>query len=115
MAMRTGYIMLLLVGLTLACHRGPPGTVTPEDTPATLKVDNQRPFDMTIYIVENGVRERLGRAAGNFVTSFTIPLRYSRRAAILRFIADPVGSRALPVTQDITVEPGDEVLMRIQP
>lgn len=109
------FLVVLLIGLTLGCAKGTPGEVAPADAPATLKVDNQRPFDMTIYIIENGVRQRLGRAAGNYVTTLTIPVRYSKRAAILRFVADPVGGRALPVTQDITVEPGDEMLMRIMP
>lgn len=109
--------LLLLVGLAVlvGCSKGTPGDVVPADTPAIIKVDNQRFQDMTIYVVENGVRDRLGLARGNFTTSFTIPVRYSQRAAILRFVADPIGGAALPVTQDITVEPGDEVLMRITP
>jgi hypothetical protein len=104
--------LVLLVG----CSRGGPGDVVPADTPATLKVDNLRPMDMTIYIVPTGgIRERLGLAQASSVTTLTIPVIYSRRNAVLRFLADPIGSRALPISQDIDVGPGDEVLMRITP
>jgi hypothetical protein len=109
-------MMALVALLVVGCSKGGPGDVVPQDTPATLKIDNLRPFDMTIYIVPSGgIRERLGLARASAVTTLTIPVTYSSRRAILRFIADPVGSRSLPITQDIDVGPGDEVLMRITP
>lgn len=109
-------LMTVAVVLALGCSKGGAGEVVPKETPATLKVDNLRPQDMTIYIVPSGaVRERLGIARASAVTVLTIPVSYSSRNALIRFVADPIGGRALPVTQDIDVGPGDEVLMRITP
>ena len=112
MRLTMAVVALLLVG----CSKAGPGDVVPADAPATLKVDNLRPIDMTIYVVPSGgIRERLGLARASAVTTLKIPVTYSSRNAILRFVADPVGSRSLPITQDIDVGPGDEVLMRIVP
>lgn len=108
-------LLLLLVLAVAGCGGHQPGEVLPKETPATLKVDNQRGLDMTIYILENGSRERLGIARGSAVSTFTLPVRLTQRSAIVHFVADPIGGRALPVTQEIVVEPGDEVLMRITP
>ncbi|HWA15882.1 MAG TPA: hypothetical protein VG817_05595 [Gemmatimonadales bacterium] len=110
--------LLVMLGMmaVVGCSRGGAGEVIPTQTPATLKVDNLRPFDFTIYIVPSGgIRERLGLARAGSVTTLTIPVVYSSRNAILRFVADPVGGKALPITQDIDVGPGDEVVMRITP
>jgi hypothetical protein len=110
------YLSLMALAAVLACSQAAPGEAIPQDTPAVLKVDNMRPVDMTIYVIESGnVRERLGLARAAMVTSFTVPERLSRRNATLRFLADPIGGRALPVSQDINIGPGDEVLMRITP
>lgn len=109
-------IAALALVLVVGCSKGVPGDVVPADTPATIKIDNLRPVDLTIYVVPSGgIRERLGLARASTVTTLTIPARYSSRRAILRFVADPIGSRALPITQDIDVGPGDELLMRITP
>lgn len=109
-------ILSVLLLTVVGCSNAAPGETIPVDTPAILKVDNLRAIDMTIYIVETaGVRDRLGIARAASMTTFTIPERYSRTNVTLRFVADPVGSRALPVSQEINIGPGDEVLMRITP
>jgi sorbitol-specific phosphotransferase system component IIBC len=107
----------LAVLLVVACGSGkaPATGATPDSAVATLRVDNQRFTDMTLYVIEAGVRQRLGIAPGNTVSSFTIPRRVASGPILVRFIADPIGGKALPVTEDITVEAGDEVTMRIMP
>lgn len=110
----TGLSVAVMLLTACGTSKGPATGATPEGAVATLRVDNQRFADMTIYVIESGVRQRLGLAPGNRVTSFTIPRRMSG-AVLLRFSADPIGGRALPVTEDIIVESGDEVTMRITP
>lgn len=110
----TAVSLVALVGC--GGHQGSAGSATPSpDSITTLKVDNQRFQDMTIYVVEGALRQRLGLASGNSVSSFTIPRRFTTGPVLVRFLADPVGGRALPISEDITVEPGDEITMRIPP
>lgn len=65
---------------------------------------------MTVYVIEGVTRLRLGIARGNATTPLTIPDHLVRGgAASLRFFADPIGGRGLPVSEEIIVEPGDTV------
>ncbi len=112
-ALGTLAVLILLSG----CGGSAPPTtsVAPDATVARLRVDNQRFTDMTLYVIEGSVRTRMGIAPGNTVSTFTIPRRVTSGPILVRFVADPIGGKALPVTEDITVEPGDEVTMRIMP
>lgn len=80
----------------------------------TVEVDNQALADMNIYVVRGGgQRIRLGMATGLSKTRFTIPQGIVFGSTSLRFLADPVGSRATPVSEEITVVEGDVVVLRI--
>jgi hypothetical protein len=81
----------------------------------TVQVDNQALADMTIYVLRGGQRVRLGLATGLTKTRFTIPQGIVFGSSVLRFLADPVGSRVTPVSEEITVVEGEEVVLRIPP
>lgn len=80
-----------------------------------LQVENQGFSDMTIYAVSGAQRVRLGLATGNSTKSFTIPNYLIRGAGPLRFLADPVGGNRTPVSEEVTVQPGDIVSLTIPP
>ena len=80
-----------------------------------LQVENQGFSDMVIYVVNDAQRVRLGLATGNSSKSFTIPNYLIRGAGPLRFLADPVGGTRTPVSEEITVQPGDIVSLTIPP
>jgi hypothetical protein len=80
-----------------------------------LRVENQGFSDMVIYAVTGTQRVRLGLAPGNSTQSFTIPKYLIRGAGPIRFLADPVGSDRTPVSEEITVQPGDIVRLTIPP
>ena len=113
--------MLLTVALVAgsvsmsACggaRQGPRGS----DPPTMLQVDNQRFLDMNIYLVTSGgARIRLGTATGNSSTTLRIPATYVFGGSELRFLADPIGAASTPVSQSITVFPGDNVKLIIPP
>ena len=91
---------------------GGPGVVQER---TTLVVDNQNFLDFTIYLIAGGQRIRLGLATGNTKTRMTIPAQFVFGATSLQFQADPIGGRRAPVSQAITVSPGDEVELTIPP
>ena len=81
----------------------------------TLRVDNQSVADMTIYAIRGGQKVRLGLATGIRVSTFTIPSSLIFGSTPLRFLADPIGSSRTPVSDEITVSPGDVVSLTIPP
>jgi hypothetical protein len=54
-------------------------------------------------------------ATGNSTQSFTIPNYLIRGSGPIRFLADPVGGERTPVSEEITVQPGDVVGLTIPP
>lgn len=108
--------LLLLVALVTACGSGRQAdeeTPAPLDSKTTLRVDNAGFLDMTIYLLDGSQRVRLGIAKGNAVTDLTIPPHLMRGVASLRFLADPIGGNRSPVSDEIVVEPGDQVTLYI--
>ena len=107
---------LLCLTALLACHRaGTPGSASPASTAqaTVVKVDNRGFLNMTIYVLDHTQRVRLGTANGNQVTPLTIPSYLVLGPVSLRFLCDPIGSERIPVSEEITVVPGDEVLLII--
>jgi hypothetical protein len=106
-------ILLLAVG-ACAGMGGGSGNPNPNE-PTVVEVDNRGFADMTIFAVRTSQRVRLGIATGNSKTRLTIPTSVSSGLATLRFIADPIGGRRNSVSQEITVAPGDTVVLTIPP
>jgi hypothetical protein len=103
------------IGLTLGCSRNRAQTEIDPNAETRVVVDNQAFPDMTIYVLEGGRRVRLGLAGGNSKTTFTIPKYQVQTLTSIRFLADPIGSNRTPISESITVSPGDEVTLRIPP
>jgi len=80
-----------------------------------VQVDNQGFADMTVYAARNSQRQRLGTAIGNSKTNFDIPSSLMSGLTPLRFVADPIGGRRASVSEEITVSPGDTVVLTIPP
>ena len=80
-----------------------------------LQVDNRGFADMVIYAVSGTQRVRLGLANGNSTRSFTIPVTLTRGSGPLRFVADPIGGSRSPVSEEMSVQPGDIVTLTIPP
>lgn len=118
-------ILLVVAVMVGGCAQAGTGTATGDVAPAdtapnvtygTLRVDNQAFSDMTIYVVEpSGQRSRIGTATGNSVTTLRIPARLLGGARVLRFQADPIGGTQTPISQEITVNPGEVVELTIPP
>jgi hypothetical protein len=113
------FVMLVSLWLTVACaSRQQPeqeGDVDPQTVRTTVRVQNQAFNDMTIYVLRGAERVRLGIATGNATTTLEIPRNIITGVTGLRFLADPIGGTRTPVSEEITVSPGDQVTLTIPP
>ena len=116
-AHRAAWMMtFVLAALGTGCSQNKSSDQAAEPTPVTrLRVQNQAFLDMTIYVYRGPQRLRLGTANGNSTTRFTIPSSLIFGATPLRFQADPIGSNRASISEEITVQPGDEVTLLIPP
>lgn len=104
----------LLTGLVACSVRRDPNTADLRE-PTVVQVDNQGFLDMTVYAARSSQRVRLGIANGNAKTNFNIPSILMSGLTALHFVADPIGGRRTSVSQEITVAPGDTVVLTIPP
>ena len=115
MKIQTFAFALLLLGAS-ACKTFSRGSDDAEQRQLTLlQVDNQGFLDMNVYAARNSQRVRLGTATGSGKTNFTIPPGLVTGLTPLRFVADPIGGRRASVSEEITVAPGDTVVLTIPP
>ena len=106
---------LALCLATSACHRQPAGEQKLR-VRTTLRVENNAFLDMTVYVIQNSQRIRLGIATGNATSTFTIPpFLIAGAPGPLRFLADPIGGSNTPVSEEIIVETGQTVTLTIPP
>ena len=96
------------------CNKTPPPPVDPS-APAMVEVENQSFYDMNVYVIRGGMRARLGTVSGNTKAVFEIPRTLVSQGSQLRFQADPIGGGRAPYSEEITVDPGDTVVLRIPP
>ena len=85
------------------------------NAPTVVQVDNQAFLDMAVYAVRSSQRVRLGTANGNRKTNLTVPPGLISGLTPLRFVADPIGATRASVSEEITVAPGDTVVLTIPP
>jgi hypothetical protein len=97
------------------CHSARRAEQISPNAAATLQVQNNGFADMTIYVLRGSQRIRLGLSTGNSTQLFRIPADVITGAGTLRFLADPVGGRRAPVSDEISVRPGDTVTLMIPP
>lgn len=110
-------LVIATVGLLLAgCagrNRSEPGIIP--DEPTMLSVENNSFNDMRIYVHQGSQRIRLGTAPGMQTSSFRLPKSVVFGATELRFEAVPIGGRGASISERITVNPGEAIILRIPP
>lgn len=112
--MRIPRRILLTAAVALAvsfCSRTPapePGQPAGE---TTLVVENQSTLQVTIYVRRDAQRQRLGDASALSTTRLRIPENLIFGPTALRFEVDPLGSRQTPISQEITVSAGEEIVL----
>jgi len=109
------FFLSAMLGLAVAACSSKSKSAPIPQPRTTVRVENQGFADMTIYAIRSGQRVRLGQASGNTTTTFTIPANLIFGATPLRFLADPIGGRGTPISDEITVQPGDQVHLVLPP
>jgi hypothetical protein len=66
-----------------------------------------------LYVLRDAQRQRLGTANALSTTRLRIPDNIIFGVTSLRFEVDPLGSRQTPISEQITVAAGEEVMLRI--
>jgi hypothetical protein len=107
---------LVLAITSIGCRTGNASRKTNEGrVRTTIDVQNQDFNDMTVYVIVNGARTRLGIAPGSKTTVLTIPEYLLTGTSFVRFVCDPIGGNRTPVTEEVDVTPGDQLVMVINP
>src|SRR5262245_34858163 len=109
-----------LLGLALlaaACsHSARSQASAPEpQQKTTVQVRNQNFSDMNVFVLGAGQRVRLGFVTGLSTQVFTLPADIVRISPQLRFEIHPIGTNRNPISETISVMPGDQVTLTIPP
>ena len=111
-------VAVVMMGVASACTHNASKNVGGEDFDADtrVRVENQAFLDMNIYILsDGGGRRRLGTVTGNTSQTFVIPKDIIGPANSVRFLAEPIGSNRAPVSNSLSVLPGQTVTLTIPP
>jgi hypothetical protein len=89
------------------------GSKPPEPAPdaslsgdVPLDVVNHHWLDVTVYVIHDGQRTRLGVAGGNAETQMVLPYRLIGLGGDVQLYGDPIGSAERAVTEVLVVHPG---------
>ena len=107
----------LLVALA-ACVRSGEAVeedIAPDDRePIRLEVLNNNWSDVTVFVLREGSRDRLGVATAATTTVLRIPRHLLGQLRVVQLIADPIGSSNGIVSDAILVKPGMQVTWRLE-
>ena len=106
--------MATAAGLS-ACGGNQPDPGVIPDAPTMVRVENQSGDDMTIYVVKSGQRLRLGTVNVGQTQTFKLAKPIVTGMTTLRFLADPIGGRRNSISEEISLHPGEEIVLRLGP
>ncbi|MGH7491220.1 MAG: hypothetical protein ACREOO_02370 [bacterium] len=111
--MRNPISILALMILLSSCTASRQAGSQPESK-TLVRVENRNFLDMKVYILRGSERIRIGTVTGNSKDVFVVPDGLVLGVSSLRFFADPIGGSQTPVSQDISIQPGEEIELIIQ-
>ncbi|HEY0019959.1 MAG TPA: hypothetical protein VGC13_26905 [Longimicrobium sp.] len=106
-------LALVLAALgTAGCGGGGTPSLGKPGPPVSVHVANDHFSDVTVYVVQSGMRWRLGMVTGLSRQRFTLP-RVAHDAGDLRLLADPVGGAYGYLSPAVRVHAGETVDLRL--
>jgi hypothetical protein len=104
--------ILMLAAAPAGCVKH--SIIPDEPDVVTISVSNSNPLDMTVYVLNQSMRIRLGTVSTASTQHFTLSLHQISATGELQLLADPVGSRRTFTSEPIHVFPGQAVEWVIQ-
>jgi hypothetical protein len=113
---RLATVVAMLVSVAACSHSlKQPGNDDLEQT-TRVRVENQAFLDMNVYVLtDGGARTRLGTVTGNTNQVFVIPSYVVGPANSVRFLVEPIGSSRSPISNSLSIRPGQTVTLTIPP
>ncbi len=97
--------ILAAVTMSVACAGRRHATSDPlNDIP--LKVTNHNWLDVTIYVLHDGQRTRIGLVTGSSTQEFVLPARLLGQSHELALLGEAIGSPVFARTEVLTIQPG---------
>ena len=107
-------VSALAIGPVAGCYRRGGASAT-SDQPTWVRVENQSFTDATIYVWQSSQRLRIGFVNGTSTQTIQLPRSVIFGPTSLRFSVDFLAGNRSPITESITVVPGDTVVLQIPP
>lgn len=112
MRMRQWALVALFPALLLgACSGREKPSLGKPVQPAVVHVANNGFADVTVYVLQSGMRWRLGTVTG--LSRGRFPLRLSNDAGDVYLLADPVGGSRSYLSPAVRLQPGAAVDLRL--
>jgi hypothetical protein len=109
-----GSLLLALAASSSACRTASRANDVDEPQAKTMvSIENREFADMSVYVIRSGQRLRLGIASGEGTTVLRIPDYLVQAGNDLQFLCDPIGGAREQVSEEMTVYPGDELVLTI--
>jgi len=102
-------LMAMLVASSACAHRRRSGSMSEPPLDVTLQVTNHNFLDVTVFVLHEGQRIRMGLAIGSSTQSFTIPGRLVAQSHEIALLGQAIGSIARVRTELLTVHPGQRI------
>lgn len=84
------------------------------DERTVIHVANNNWSDMTIYLLRDGYRQRLGTVTSQSSDTFVVPTHLIASAADVRLLADPIGSSRTFTSPAILIAPGQRTEWQLE-
>lgn len=112
---RGAFLAMVTVAGLSACGGNQADPGANPDAPTMVRVENQSGDDMTIYVWKSGQRIRLGTVNVGQTQTFKLNRATVLGMTTLRFEADPIGRRRNSISEELSLRPGEEIVLRLGP
>ena len=113
---RLATVIAMLVTVAACNHAAKQPGDDDLEQPTRVRVENQAFLDMNVFVLtEGGARTRLGTVTGNTNQVFVIPAYVVGPANSVRFLVEPIGASRAPISNSLSIRPGQTVTLTIPP